>query len=88
MTRSASRPRVVILSKTGCELCDDAKAVLQTLQAIEPFTLQEINCADDPELMGRYGEDIPVVFINGRKAFEYRVDAAQCLRRLRQQPRM
>jgi glutaredoxin len=88
MTRSTARPWVVILSKPGCELCDDAKAVLQALQAIEPFTLQEIICADDPELMDRYGEDIPVVFIHGRKAFKYRVDAAQCLRRLRRQPRM
>ena len=80
-------PRIDILSTPGCDLCQDATAVLLALQAIEPFTRQEINSANDPERIRRYGEDMPVVFINGRKAFTYRVAPAQCLRRLRWQHR-
>ena len=76
-------PLVEILGTPACHLCAEAKAVLHELQTIHPFVLREIDVSEYPALMQRYGEEIPVVFINGRKAFKYRIDAAQCVRWLR-----
>jgi glutaredoxin len=75
-------PVVEVFSKPGCHLCEDAKALLQTLQASQPFLLREVNITLDATLHAQYGEAVPVVFINGRKVCKYRVDVAQFVRRL------
>jgi glutaredoxin len=75
-------PLVELFSKPDCHLCEEAKRLLRELQAVYPFTLHEINIATDTALQTQYGEEIPVVYINGRKACKYRVDAAQFVRRL------
>ena len=81
-------PTVEILSKPDCHLCHEAKALLQALQADHPFSLHELNVTTRADLLERYGEEIPVVFINGRKAFKYHVDPKQFVRALRRaQPR-
>ena len=46
------------------------------------FDLVEVDITGDPELEAEYREQIPVVFVAGRKAFKYRVDAAELRRRL------
>ena len=47
------------------------------------FVLEEVNIDDDPALRDRYGNDIPVIFINGVKAFKHRIDPDQFKRKLR-----
>jgi glutaredoxin len=74
--------RVEIYSKPDCHLCEEAKAVLQEVQTAWPFTLVEINITTDPALLEAYGQEIPVVFINGRKAFKYWVKKPDLLRKL------
>jgi glutaredoxin len=76
-------PVVEILSTPTCHLCETAKALLHDLQATQAFILREIDISEHPALLRLYGEEIPVVFINGRKAFKYHVDATQCVRWLR-----
>ena len=73
---------VEIYSKTECSLCDDAKAVLDKVRADIPFELREIDIESDPELLQKYGEQIPVVFIEGFKAFKFRVDEAELRHKL------
>jgi glutaredoxin len=73
---------VELFGKPDCHLCEDAKRLLQILQVTYTFTLHEINIAEYESLQAQYGEEIPVVFINGRKAFKYRIDAKQFVRRL------
>ena len=81
-------PSVEIFSKPGCHLCDEAKTLLQKLQNSHSFLLCEVDISTRADLLERYGEEIPVVFINGRKAFKHRVDPKQFVRRLRRaQPR-
>jgi len=65
---------VVLYSKPECHLCDEAKAVLNRLRSEVPFTLRVVDIRTDPALYERYREEIPVVWIAGRKAFKYRVD--------------
>jgi glutaredoxin len=80
-------PLVELFGTPECHLCADAKRLLQILQVTHPFTLHEINVAEYASLQAQYGEEIPVVFINGRKAFKYRIDAKQFVRRLQRAQR-
>src|SRR5690349_5611903 len=75
--------RVEIYSRPGCHLCDEAKAVIESVGSRHRLDVRVINIENDPELEARYGTEIPVVFINGRKSFKYRVDSVELERRLR-----
>ena len=66
--------RVDVYSRPNCHLCEEAKETLQRLQAQLDFELQFINIETDPALEAQYGTDIPVVLINGTRAFKYRVN--------------
>ncbi len=65
---------VTVYSKPGCHLCEDAVFLLTRMQARTPFTLEEISIEDDPNLLIQYGEQIPVVLLDGKFLFEYAVD--------------
>lgn len=69
--------QIDIYSRPGCHLCDEAKAVIERVQNRFSFDLHVINIETDPALEKQYGEEIPVVFINGNKAFKYHVDEAE-----------
>jgi glutaredoxin len=80
-------PLVEMLSKPQCQLCEEAKNLLHQLQTRHTFLLQEIDITQDAGLLQQYAEEIPVIFINGRKAFKYRLDPQQFLRYLQRQKR-
>lgn len=75
-------PVVEIYSKADCCLCEEAKAVLERVRRQIPFDLREVDITGDPALYERFREEIPVVFVNGRKAFKYRVDERLLRQRL------
>ena len=75
-------PSLTLYSRPGCCLCDDMKAIVAEVQADMAFTVTEIDISAQPELEARFGQDIPVLFINGRKAFKYRVTAGALRQRL------
>jgi glutaredoxin len=68
---------VIVYSRPGCHLCDEAKLAIATAGCDERFTLEEINIESDPELLRKYKYDIPVVTIDGVEAFRHRVDVRQ-----------
>jgi glutaredoxin len=74
--------RVEVYGKAECALCDDVKAVLRRVQREIPFELGEVDIAATPELWATYNERVPLVFVNGRLAFKFRVDEAALRRRL------
>ncbi len=74
--------QVVIYSKPDCCLCDEVKAQLRKLQQAHPFEWREVNILEDREAYEKFKEEIPVVFIDGRKAFKYRLDEKKFLKRL------
>jgi glutaredoxin len=81
---AASEPRVITLyTRTGCHLCEEAKAVIDPMLSEFGATLREVNIDDDAELTRRYGTDIPVVFIGARKAAKHRVDPVKFRRQLK-----
>jgi glutaredoxin len=73
---------VVLYGKPECCLCDDMKAVVDAVRCEIPFTLEVVDISGDPTLEAAYGAEIPVLVIDGRKAFKYRVDATALRRRL------
>ena len=73
---------VVVYSKPGCCLCDEVKDLLEMLQASHAFNLREVNILEDPEAYQKFKEEIPVVFINGKKAFRHHLDEKQFLKEL------
>ena len=75
---------LTVYSKPGCHLCEEAVRALTHLQAQTPFTLEEINIQDDPELFAEYGEQIPVVLLIGEKLFEYTVEEDVLRQKLRE----
>ena len=74
---------VVLYTRQGCHLCDEAKEEIERLKSAAEFRLVILDVDLDPELQARFNDQVPVVFINGRKAFKYRVDPKQFLRRLK-----
>jgi glutaredoxin len=75
--------RLTIYSRPGCHLCEEMKAVVTraTSGLAGAVRLEEVDISTDPALEARYGADIPVLTIDGRKAAKYRVSEAE-LRRL------
>jgi glutaredoxin len=72
-----SDPRVVLYSKPGCHLCEDARAVIEQVCAATGTGFAEVDITSDPELMRVYGEQIPVTFVDGAQHDFWRVDAAR-----------
>jgi thiol-disulfide isomerase/thioredoxin len=66
---------LTLYSRPGCHLCDEMKAVVQRVMsaAQAPATIEEIDISADPTLEARYGLEIPVLMIDGRKVAKYRV---------------
>ena len=77
-------PRVVIYSRPGCHLCEEAKKVIEASGYREEYTLEEINIESDAELLRRYRYDIPVITINGQEAFRHRLTADEFREKLKQ----
>ena len=76
---------VIVYSRPGCHLCDDAKLAIETAGCSDRFTLEEINIESDEELLRKYKYDIPVIVINGVEAFIHRVDPSEFIRVIRVQ---
>jgi glutaredoxin len=69
---------LVLYSRPGCHLCDDARAVLQRVG--HPF--EEVDIESDDALMRRYLERIPVVALGGEELYDFVVDEADLRGRL------
>ncbi len=73
---------VVLYTKPGCCLCAVVKEQLTRLRATHTFELREVNILNDPDVHEKFKEEIPVVFVGGKKAFKYHLDEKQFLRKL------
>ena len=73
---------VVLYTREGCCLCDDAREVLQRVRRRREFDLQERDIDSDDALLRAYLERIPVVTIDGVEAFELFVNESEFERRI------
>lgn len=66
--------KITIYSKKDCHLCEEAKALLVRFANQYPIEIEELNIEEDEGLFEKYRDEIPVIFLNGRKLFKYRID--------------
>lgn len=74
---------VEILTRTDCHLCEEMKDALSLAATGLDVELTETDIDADEKLTAQYGHDIPVLFVNGEKAFEHRATVEELKRRLR-----
>ena len=73
---------LVIYSRPGCHLCDEMKGIVtRVIRPLPGVTLKEVDISGDADLEARYGLEIPVLTIDGKKAAKYRV-TDEALRRM------
>jgi hypothetical protein len=65
---------VVLYSRPGCGLCDEAREVILAERARTPFAFDEVDISGDDALELDYGIRVPVVVLDGSEAFEIRVE--------------
>lgn len=74
--------QVVVYSRKGCHLCEVVKESLSKLSRQGGFTWQEVDVDSNSELRRQFNDEVPVVFIDGHKAFKYRMDEREFMRKL------
>ena len=74
MSPEVSTARVLLYSKPGCHLCEDARAVIAQVCADVGAGFEEVDITTDPALVRAYGEQIPVTFVDGAQHDFWRVD--------------
>jgi glutaredoxin len=70
----------VLYTRSGCHLCEEAKAVLARVEHSTGVGFVEVDIAGDPGLTAEYGDRIPVVVLDGREHGYWRVDEARLRR--------
>ena len=79
--------RITLYSRRDCHLCHEMRAVVDEVARTVPLQIEELDIDDDPELTAAYDTEVPVLAVNGRKAFKYTVDAAALRARLAREAR-
>ncbi len=74
---------VIVYSRKGCHLCEIVKESLAKLSRHGGFHWREVDVDSDEELRHKFTDEVPVVFIDGRKAFKYHMDEREFLRKLK-----
>ena len=77
-----SIPRITLLTKPGCHLCDDARLVIERVSAQTGAGWEEVDITDDLGLQKKYSDQIPVTLVDGVQHDFWRVDEARLLRAL------
>jgi len=79
--------RLTLITRHDCHLCEEIAAVVGAARGEFGFALEVVDVDADAERHARYSDQVPVLLIEGRKAFKYRVSAADLARRLRAEGR-
>jgi glutaredoxin len=74
--------KVTLYTRAGCHLCDEVKQVIEAVRLRIRFDYEEFDIDTDPQLRLLYNEEVPVILIDGRKAFKFRVTAAELQKKL------
>ncbi|MDO3703937.1 glutaredoxin family protein [Micromonospora sp. C28SCA-DRY-2] len=75
-------PRLTLITRPGCHLCDDAKEALDRVVAVTGDRWVEQDVSGDIELEREYGDRLPVVLLDGKEHGYWRVEEERLLRDL------
>ena len=73
-TPATGQPRVLVLVRPGCHLCEQALAVVTQVCAETGDAYGTTDITTDPELLRRYTDEVPVTFVDGAQHDFWRVD--------------
>ncbi len=76
------KPHVTLYTRAHCCLCDEAKQTIQAARAHADFDYEEFDIDGDPDLGRLYNDEVPVIAINRVKAFKYKVNMDDFLKKL------
>jgi glutaredoxin len=74
---TSDSPRITLIGKPGCHLCDDARAVVARVAEELGVGWTELDINQDESLAEQYWEQIPVTLVDGRRHDYWRVDEAR-----------
>jgi glutaredoxin len=81
-------PQLLLYSRKDCCLCDEMKGIVRLVAETRPLVLNEIDVDSEPGLREKYGDQVPVLFIDGQKAFKYRVTERELKKKLTRRTRL
>lgn len=67
-------PSLELLTRSGCHLCQDARTVVAEVAGSLGLRWRDVDIADDEDLTARYGEEIPVVLVDGIQRDFWQID--------------
>ena len=73
---------LILYTRRDCELCHEMEVVIGEVTPRFKAELQRVEIDGDPDLEAQFGIEVPVLFVNGRKAFKYRCTARELRKRL------
>ena len=68
-----STVRITLYSRPGCHLCEAMRDVAVAVARERGATFEEVDVDDDPVVAAQYDLEVPVLCVNGTKAFSIRV---------------
>jgi glutaredoxin len=82
-----STVRITLYSRPGCHLCEEMRDVALPVARETGASFEEVDVDADPVLAAAYDLEVPVLCIDGEKAFSIRVTPAALRARLRAEVR-
>jgi|RhiMetdeSRZDD1v2_1073273.scaffolds.fasta_scaffold177101_2 glutaredoxin len=74
--------KLTLYSRHDCCLCNEMKTIIRDVSLKIPLELEEIDVDASTALREKFGHEVPVLFVDGRKAFKYRVTESALAKRL------
>jgi glutaredoxin len=75
-------PRLTLISRPGCHLCEVAEQVLQRIAADTGEQWTTVDVTDSVELERDYGDRVPVLLLDGAEHGYWRIEEERLLRDL------
>ena len=79
---SEPAPRLRLMTRAGCHLCEVAAETLERIAAEAGLQPEAVDVDADPELQAEFGDRVPVVVLDGREHSYFTVDVPRLRRDL------
>ncbi|HSU90962.1 MAG TPA: glutaredoxin family protein [Sporolactobacillaceae bacterium] len=73
---------LILYTRNDCELCREMEEIIAGEMPKFDARIQRVEIDGDPDLEERFGIEVPVLFVNQRKAFKYRCTPKELRKRL------
>ena len=78
---------LILYTRNDCELCCEMEDVVAAELPNFDARIRRIEIDGDPGLEAQFGVEVPVLFVNDRKAFKYRCTPGELRKRLAREAR-